>query len=253
MNGDQNPATPPTGWQFNPGDTVTPAVPAQPTTPVVPAAQTPVQEAVLSPSVPAASVSPEPSAPIPPVGQPSADNFSDASMMTDELVAEGSDLDASLSSEVSGDQITWTASEYVAHHKTTMWYVVLVVVAVVAAGVAYLATKDLITAISIILIAFVFGLSAGRKPRVLEYSLDNRGLMVAQKTYAYGMFRSFAVIDEGAFASIVFIPLKRFMPTLAIYYAPEDEAQIVQILADHLPMEQRKRDAIDTLLHKIRF
>jgi len=88
---------------------------------------------------------------------------------------------------------------------------------------------------------------------VLEYSLDNRGLTIAQKSYPYGVFRSFAVIDEGAFSSIVFIPLKRFMPVLTIYYAPEDENEVVATIADHLPMEQRKRDAIDTLLHKIRF
>jgi hypothetical protein len=150
-------------------------------------------------------------------------------------------------------QITWTASEYVAHHKTATWYVTLMVIAVVAAGVAYLVTKDLITAVSIILIALVFGLSAARKPRVLEYHLDNRGLKIAQKSYPYGIFRSFAVIDEGAFSSIVFMPLKRFMPIMTIYYAPEDENLIVQIIADHLPMEQRKHDAIDALLHKIRF
>jgi hypothetical protein len=224
MNDDQSP-TPPTGWQFNPGDTVAPA--------------TPQQTSPASPAVPREATVPS-STPVAQVGDSSVPEFAE------QVEATPTSIDAE-------GQITWTASEYVAHHKTSTWYVTLVVIAVVTAGVAFLATRDFITAVSIILIALVFGLSASRKPRVLEYRLDNRGLKIAQKSYPYSIFRSFAVIDEGAFSSIVFVPLKRFMPMMTIYYAPEDENQIVQIIADHLPMEQRKHDAIDALLHKIRF
>lgn len=227
MNGDQNPSTPPTGWQFNPGDTVSPAQQTSATSSVA------TQETVVASSAPLAK--------------------SQMSNDTADFAGPGehmADVPAAVDTE---GQITWTASEYIAHHKTATWYVTLVIIAVAAAGLAYFATKDWITGVSIILIALVFGLSAARKPRVLEYRLDNRGLKIAQKSYSYGIFRSFAVIDEGAFSSIVFMPLKRFMPMVTIYYAPEDENRIVQIIADHLPIEQRKHDAIDALLHKIRF
>jgi hypothetical protein len=150
-------------------------------------------------------------------------------------------------------QISWTASEYIAHQKSFGWYAVLSLVALGATGITYLVTEDKLSTATILLIAFVFGVYGARKPRVLNYQLDANGLTIARKFYAYGIFRSFAVLDEGAFSSIVFMPLKRFMPLLAVYYAPDDEDKIVQMLMDRLPMEERKHDAIDSLMHKIRF
>lgn len=236
MNDDQISPTSPTGWQFNPGETVTPTPPSAP-----------------KPQPPAATQNQSLPTPAPVTTNiPQSNSFDAAEQTMPEISIEDQSMDASTFSDTDG-QISWTASEYIAHHKTATWYVTLAIIAVVLAGGAYLLAHDLITSVSIVLIAFVFGLSAARKPRVLEYTLDNRGLKIAQKSYLYSNFRSFAVIDEGAFSSIVFVPLKRFMPMLTIYYAPEDENRIVQIIADHLPMEQRKHDAIDALLHKIRF
>jgi hypothetical protein len=51
----------------------------------------------------------------------------------------------------------------------------------------------------------------------------------------------------------VFTPLQRFSPLTTIYYDPNDEERIVDLLANRLPMEERKRDAIDRLMWRIRF
>jgi hypothetical protein len=61
------------------------------------------------------------------------------------------------------------------------------------------------------------------------------------------------VVPEGAFSSIVFMPLKRFAPLTTIYYAPEDESKIITILTDRLPFEERKAAAIDSLMKRVRF
>lgn len=155
--------------------------------------------------------------------------------------------------ESQNEAVTWTASEYIANHKTASWYAMLLLGAAALAGLAYLVAQDITSVVSILLIAILFGVYAGRKPRVLAYRLDHDGLTIAQKFYAYGSFRSFAVMDEGAFSSIVLMPLKRFMPLMTIYFTPEDEEKIVNILADRLPMEPHKRDLIDGFMHKIRF
>ena len=104
-----------------------------------------------------------------------------------------------------------------------------------------------------VLAALVFGVYAGHKPRELQYQLDFKGLTVGDKHFGYDQFRSFSVLPEGAFSSIVFMPLKRFAVTTTIYYAPEDEDRIVKVLSDHLPLENRGHDAIDRLMHRIHF
>ena len=149
--------------------------------------------------------------------------------------------------------VTWTASEFIAHQKSFGWYVMLMLVGLALASVVYLVTKDMITVGVIILCFLVFGIAAGRKPRVLPYRLDRSGLTIGQKLYPYGHFKAFAVIDEGTFSSIVFLPLKRFMPALSIYFAPEDEDRILDTLSLYLPLEQGKLDLFETIVRRIRF
>jgi hypothetical protein len=98
-----------------------------------------------------------------------------------------------------------------------------------------------------------FGLYGRRRPRLLEYKLDTRGLFIAGKFYPYATFRSFAVVDEGHFSSIAFLPLKRFGLLTTVYYDPADEASIIDIISQHLPLEPRSADAIDRFMKRIRF
>jgi hypothetical protein len=153
----------------------------------------------------------------------------------------------------SGKAITWTASEFIAHHKTPAWFLKLAGITAVAAAIVYLLTRDYITAGMIVIVAAAFGAIAARPPRVLNYKVDNRGFTIGPKFYGYFDFKSFSVIDEGPINSIFFLPLKRFMPGISIYYAPEDEQRIITLLAEHLPQEFRQHDAIDRLMHTIRF
>ena len=149
--------------------------------------------------------------------------------------------------------ITWTASEFIAHHKTPGWYGLLAVAAVAAAGLIYLLTRDAISSSVVIVAAIFFGISASRQPRELEYSLSGRGVQIGTKYYSLAGFRSFSVVPEGAFPSIVLMPLKRFAPLTTIYFSPQDESRIVNILSGSLPFEDYRHDAVEQFLHRIRF
>lgn len=149
--------------------------------------------------------------------------------------------------------ITWTASEYVNHHKGVGWYAGLFAASAVASVLVYLVTKDMVSAVVIIMAGVVFGIYAARPPRVQHYAVDSHGVSIGPKLYAYRELKSFSVIDEGPFASITFMPMKRFMPTLSIYYDPQDEEKIIGALSQHLPMEQRDHDLVEKLMRRIRF
>ncbi len=149
--------------------------------------------------------------------------------------------------------IAWTASEYIAHHKSPGWYATLASGAIAGAFLVWLLTKDKISAAVVLFGALMLGIYAGRQPRQLEYLLDETGLTIGEKYYAYDSFRSFSVVAEGAFSSIIFMPLKRFAPAISIYYAPQDEAAIVDLLAVRLPSEDLGKDPIDRLMSRIRF
>jgi hypothetical protein len=150
-------------------------------------------------------------------------------------------------------EITWTASEFIAHDKTGGWYGLLAVGAVVTAVVVWFITKDLVSPIVIVVAALMFGVYAKRKPRELSYHLDGHGLTIGDKYYDFGLFRSFSVVPEGGITSITFMPLKRFAPPITIYYDPNDQDTITKLLSGQLPFERRKQDPIDRLMWRIRF
>lgn len=162
--------------------------------------------------------------------------------------------DAEYAPEPQGiEPITWTASEFVAHEKSAGWYGILAVAAAAVAGLIYLILRDWITSGMVVIGAILFGIVAARKPNQQQYSMDAAGLQIGAKHYDFEAFRSFAVVDEGAFSSIIFMPLKRFAPLTTIYFAPEDEPRIVQVVSARLPVEDYQHDLVDRVLRHIRF
>lgn len=149
--------------------------------------------------------------------------------------------------------VTWSASEFIDHQKNAGWFFGLAGATILAGAILYFLTKDIVTVVVVAIAAVLFGITAGRKPRTLNYQLDHRGVQIAEKSYPYVLFKSFSVLEEGAFSSIQLMPLKRFMPPITLYYPPETEDQIINTLGNYLPHEDRQHDAVDRLMKRIRF
>jgi len=150
-------------------------------------------------------------------------------------------------------EVSWTASEFIAHHKNTGWYLRLAGAGFLAVIVVFVITRDFISAFLVALAIIFLGSLAGRKPRSLQYQVDGAGIHIGQRSYPYHDFKSFSVIDEGGISSIDLMPLKRFMPSLSVYYEPQDEERIIAVLTTQLPFEEGKKDAFDRFMHRIRF
>jgi hypothetical protein len=151
------------------------------------------------------------------------------------------------------DNISWTASEFIAHDKDMTWFAALGAVTALLVALTFLLTRDFVSTGIVLVVIICFGAFAVRKPRILPYRLDHVGLHVDQKTYHYDQLKSFSLIQEGGVRSIQLMPLKRFMPPISIYMDPSDEDKIIDVLANYLPMEQRQQDMIDQLMRRLRF
>ena len=151
------------------------------------------------------------------------------------------------------DPVSWTASEFVDNEKNAGWFMGLAGLTALAVAAVYLITRDLITAVVIIIAAVLFGVTAKRKPRTLQYQIDQSGVNIGGKPYPYELFKSFAVLAEGAFNSIQLMPLKRFMPPISLYFPPESEEQIITTLGSYLPHEDRTHDPLERLMRRVRF
>ena len=155
--------------------------------------------------------------------------------------------------EASGDSVTWSASEFIAHEKDLGWFALLGGGTALLMALIFLITRDMISTVIVLVVAIAFGAFATRQPRVLPYKVDGTGVHIGEKSYPYEMFKSFALIQEDGIRSILLLPLKRFMPPISIYMDPEDEAMIAGTLANYLPHEDRQQDPVDRLMRRLRF
>lgn len=149
--------------------------------------------------------------------------------------------------------VEWTASEFIVHDKDLMWFVGLAIVFTTLAAVVYFITKDIISAVMMVIVGAAFGYIGQRKPHSFLYCVDNRGIKIGSRHYYYSEFKSFSGIQEGAARSLRLLPMKRFMPMVSMYYEPKDEEKILTILSNHLPYEEHKLDAVEQLMHRLRF
>lgn len=149
--------------------------------------------------------------------------------------------------------ITWSASEFIAHQKGLFWYVWVILAAVIVAAIIWILTKDKITAGVILVVGVVMVIFGSKQPKEQQYKIDSSGLSIGEKHHPFVNFRSFALVKQGAFSSLVFMPLKRFGFLTTAYYDPQDEQKIISLISAYLPLEERRKDILDDLMWKIRF
>lgn len=151
------------------------------------------------------------------------------------------------------DHVSWSASEFIAFQKSGGWYMLVILGVVALAGLVFLFTQDYFSAGAIVVAGLLFVIFAGRKPRVLNYSIDSGGIAIGAKKYQFKDFRSFSLIEETHMRSVMLTPLKRFMPAISMYFEPADEQKITEALSGYLPYEDRKQDPVDKVMQRLRF
>ena len=151
------------------------------------------------------------------------------------------------------EPVSWTASEFIAHHKSAGWYTTVVASFAAVCLVIYLVTGDIVSVVAISIVVGLFLVVSSKKPRQQAYSVSNEGISVGQKFYPYADFKSFSLVHEGAVGYVSLMPLKRLMPEISIYFAPEDEARIIDVLAENLPNDQRGDKGLDRVMKQLRF
>jgi hypothetical protein len=148
---------------------------------------------------------------------------------------------------------SWNAPEFVHHQKNFEWYSLFFLACLLLAGLIYFLTKSIVSISVVIVGALLLAYYSAKKPQEITYSMNNRGITVGQRFFEYENFKSFSVIQEGTARNIVFMPQKRFALMLSIYYHAENEEMIIGLLSTVLPLTEFSHDAVDRLMHNIRF
>jgi len=151
------------------------------------------------------------------------------------------------------EDISWSASEFIAHDKSVFWYLMLSLITLVIAVLIYILTRDKISTLVILVVGGTIGFYAARKPRLLDYKIDHSGLTIQAKLFSYDAFKSFAIVEDSAIPNIVLMPLKRFMPVLSIYLDPTTGEEVTKVLSERIPQDLHHQAIIERFMQRVRF
>lgn len=158
---------------------------------------------------------------------------------------------AEVRSVAPGEVVTWVAKEYIAGEKNTGWYVGMVLIGLVLAGLA--AWLRQWTFIPVVVVSVVaLWLYVSRPPRDLNYKLDDKGLYEGNKLYSYESFKSFSVMQDGNNFSIMLTPKKRLATQVRVYFPQDQGEKIVDMFGAKLSMVELKLDLVDKVVKFLR-
>jgi hypothetical protein len=149
--------------------------------------------------------------------------------------------------------VEWISTGDELQSRSAAWRTRMSLISLGAGAVVYLITRDLVSTGSVVFVGLLFGFLGARKPPALQYRLDRRGIVIGRKHYSYNEFRAFSVVDEAQTITVNLVPLKRFLPVLAIFCDPKFYDEVIGMLGQHLPMEVHKRDAFDSIINRVKF
>lgn len=151
----------------------------------------------------------------------------------------------------SSKPVNWSASEDTSQ-KTPLWYLALVLVGLIATATVAFFTRDVVSSVTVFIAFLLLTIFTARKPSAQEYAVHDGQLAVGAKQYSLHGFKAFSIDEHQNHLQIILIPLKRFMPTLVVPldYAVADD--VVDALADMLPLQPYKPDFVDVLIRRLR-
>jgi len=147
--------------------------------------------------------------------------------------------------------VTWQAKEYLQQHKPPLWYVLFAIVVVAFVGVA-LWLQAWTFAVLVPIMAAALAVYAHRPPRIVTYSVSEKGLTINDQLHPMGEFKSFGVLPDSELHSLMLVPVKRFRPGVTLYFPEEVGEPLVDMLGAYLPMQDLHVDMVDKVIHKLR-
>lgn len=207
----------------------------------------PIQVAPVSTPIPSPTPDPIPAAdpvvnsPVSPIAVPPVDEAPDNTMVAEEV------------DNASDDILTWTAAERTSVARSPLWFILFFAVVLALAGVSIFFLKSWSFTLLIVVMAVAFAVYVLRPPEVMTYSLSMRqGLYVGEKLHPFAEFKAFGVIKDGNENIVMFLPRKRFAPSVTALFPTEVGERLVDIAGQILPMESVKLDVVDLIVRKLR-
>ena len=150
-------------------------------------------------------------------------------------------------------EIQWKAAEYEHFEKDPLWYVGLVVGAIILLLVA-LWQKNFFFAVFIIIATALVSFFGRRKPRVVEFLIDEKGIHIGNTVHEYDQIESFSIIQRPGYLDELIITKKAALnPHVRIPIDSHLAETAKEFLKERLTEVEHQHSVIDAIADRLGF
>ncbi|HET8574656.1 MAG TPA: hypothetical protein VFM02_00595 [Candidatus Paceibacterota bacterium] len=154
--------------------------------------------------------------------------------------------------EVPEKGVSWRAPEYIYREKSTDWYWILGIITIAFAILA-IVLNNLLFGIFILIAGFTAAMYGSRKPDILHFHADERGIQMESKLYPYQTLDFFWIDETGEEVILIIESKKRTSPYIIFPVAGIDPDKLRNYLNQFIPEEYIERPWTEQILDRIGF
>lgn len=148
--------------------------------------------------------------------------------------------------------ISWDAPEHTHTEKNNDWYWAVGIITITVAALAFI-FSNVIFGILVIVCSFALVVQAARKPKMVHYEINDRGIMMDTVLYPFLTLESFWIDAHEEPAKIIFKSLKTFMPYITAQIEEVDKEEVREILLKYIAETKHDEPISQKILERFGF
>lgn len=148
--------------------------------------------------------------------------------------------------------ISWTTPEHLHTEKSSDWYWSVGVITLTLAVVAFI-FANVILGILIIVAVTTLVLHASRPANEITCSINDRGVVIADRLYPFLSLESFWVTHDEFPAKLIMKSRMTFMPLIVVYINEVDPEQVREILLRYIAEKEHSEHFLHDVLERFGF
>lgn len=149
--------------------------------------------------------------------------------------------------------LSWNAPEYEDIVRSSDWFWSLWIISV-ALSITSVIFKNVLLGILILLIAFAVTLFGHRKPRIIKFRADQKGVYIEDTLYPYSTLESFWIEDViGPRSKLILKSQKKLISFIVVPIEDRTQDELRYILSGYLKEEEHQESLFVNLMERLGF
>ncbi len=131
------------------------------------------------------------------------------------------------------------------------WYLLMIGFFAALILIAIFVIKSWLTVALFVIVLTAVLISTKRPREKVKFLINHDGIFVNESLYKFERYKFFGIRELNGYFSIVLFPVKKLETELVINFKEELGEQIVDFLAEYLPLQQLEESLVDRIIQKI--